>query len=211
MLTVYTFGDSILDCSHYNDKGVDPGRLIVNNHDHLFPEFVGRDLCAATSDDAVTELRAYDGSVIDDLPDQIEDLEVEEPAIALLTIGSNDLISNLLDDEGPGIEQFAQKLKNFLDSLPIRPVLIATVCDPTFGDDSSNVFGDNPALGRENLRRINAILTHFGSAYGAVVDLHAHFLQGQPDWFTNTIDPSLIGASEVRRCFLEAIEANGFV
>jgi acyl-CoA thioesterase I len=211
MLTVYTFGDSILDCSHYNDKGVDPGRLLVNNNDHLFPEFQGRDLCTATHDEAVTELRAYDGSVVDDLFSQVEDLEVEEPSIALVTIGGNDLLSGLLDDEGPGIEEFGQKLKNFLDALPIRPVLIATVYDPTLGDDSLNVFGVDPALGRENLRRINSILTYLGTAYGAVVDLHAHFLQGQPDWFISTIEPSLIGASEVRRCFLEAIEANGFV
>jgi acyl-CoA thioesterase-1 len=211
MLTVYTFGDSILDCSHYNDKGIDPCRLLVNNNEHLFPEFQRRDLFTVTNEDAVTELRAYDGSVVDDLPDQVEDLEVEEPAIALLTIGGSDLFSNLLGDEGPGIEEFAQKLKNFLDALPIRPVLIATIFDSTFGDDSSNVFGDNPTLGRENLKRINAILTYLGGSYGAAVDLHAHFLQGQPDWFSGVIEPSLIGASEVRRCFLEVIEANGFV
>jgi acyl-CoA thioesterase-1 len=211
MLTVYTFGDSILDCSHCNDKGVDPCRLLVNNNDQLFPEFQGRDLFTATNEDAVTELRAYDGSFVDALVEQMEDLEVEEPSIALLTIGSSDLFSNLLEDQGSGIEEFAQKLKNFLDALPIRPVLIATIYDSTFGDDSSNLFGAEPTLGRENLRRINAILTSFGGSYGAVVDLHAHFLQGQPDWFSGVIEPSLVGASEVRRCFLEVIEANGFV
>jgi hypothetical protein len=181
----------------------------VNNHDLLFPEFHGRDLYSK-DEETVTDLRAYDGSVVDDLFSQIEDLEVEGPAIALVTIGGNDLLSGLLNDDGSGMEEFAVKLKNFFDQLPIRPVLVATVYDPTFGDDSRNVFGADPAVGRENLRRINAILTYMGNAYGAVVDLHAHFLQGQEDWFTNLIEPSLIGASEVRRCFLEAIEANGF-
>jgi hypothetical protein len=40
------------------------------------------------------------------------------------------------------------------------------------------------------------------SRYGVLVDLHAHFLTGDPSWFTRTIEPSLRGASEVRRCFL---------
>jgi hypothetical protein len=209
MLTVYTFGDSILDCSHYNHHGVDPGRLLVNNHDQLFPEFRGRDLFSR-DDEAVTDLRAYDGSVVDDLLGQIDELEVDGPAIALLTIGSNDLLNGLFGDEGPGLEDFAQKLKGFLDALPIRPVLVATVFDPTFGDDANEGFGDDPAMARKNLQRVNAILTHFGNAYGAAVDLHGHFLQGEPDWFTSMIEPSLVGASEIRRCFLEAIEAHGF-
>jgi hypothetical protein len=37
---------------------------------------------------------------------------------------------------------------------------------------------------------------------GALVDLHAHFLTGDPSWFAYTIEPSLRGASEARRCFL---------
>lgn len=36
MLSVYTFGDSMLDCGHYNVFGVNPGQLLVHNDDHLF-------------------------------------------------------------------------------------------------------------------------------------------------------------------------------
>ena len=43
--------------------------------------------------------------------------------------------------------------------------------------------------------------------YGALVDLHAHFLTGDPSWFTEIIEPSLVGASEVRRCFLDHVLA----
>ncbi len=43
-LTLYTFGDSILDCGRYNDYGVHPGQLIVRNRDDLFPQFRGQDL-----------------------------------------------------------------------------------------------------------------------------------------------------------------------
>jgi acyl-CoA thioesterase-1 len=209
MLTVYTFGDSILDCAHYNDRGIDPGRLLVTNEDSLFPEFRGRDFFSR----GPTRLdhRASDGSIVEDLPDQTDGLVVEGPSIALLTIGGNDLLSGLLDDRGPGIEGFARMLDRFLQELPIRPILIGSIYDPTFCNDSLNVFGVDPARGRENHRRVNAVLADLATTYGASVDLHRHFLRGRPDWFTRTIEPSLTGASEVRRCFLEAIEAAGYV
>jgi hypothetical protein len=44
MVTLYTFGDSILDCARYNELGVHPGQLLVQNDDRLFPEFQGQDL-----------------------------------------------------------------------------------------------------------------------------------------------------------------------
>ena len=69
----------------------------------------------------------------------------------------------------------------------------------------------DPTRGRENHRRINAVLAECGHAFGAAVDLHAQFLKGQPDWFVRTIEPSLIGASEVRRCFLGALGRFGLI
>jgi acyl-CoA thioesterase-1 len=209
MLTVHTFGDSILDCGHYNPHSVDPGGLLVRNDDRLFPEFFGRDLSARGS--ARLAHHATDGSVVEDLPDQVEGLTVEGPSLALLTIGGNDLLMGLIADPGPGIEGFAAQLEAFLRALPIQPVLIGTVYDPTFGDDALNVFGVDPARGRENHRRINAVLAGLARTFGALVDLHGHFLKGRPDWYVRTIEPSLTGASEVRRCFLEAIEAGGLV
>lgn len=209
MLTVYTFGDSILDCAHYNEQKVDPGHLLVTNDDTLFPEFQGRDL--SSKGPARLEHRAYDGSIVDDLPEQVEDLKVEGPSIALITIGGNDLLLTLLDDRGPGIAEFTRKLDAFLQALPIRPVLLGSVYDPTFGNDALNIFGVDPAWGRENHRRVNAALAELAKKYGVLVDLHKHFLKGKPDWYVRTIEPSLTGASEVRRCFLEAIEAGGFV
>src|SRR4051812_34998426 len=32
-MTLYTFGDSILDCGGYNPNGIDPGQLLVRNDD----------------------------------------------------------------------------------------------------------------------------------------------------------------------------------
>ena len=211
MLTVYTFGDSILDCGHYNDRGVTPGHLLVRNEDRIFPEFRGQDLTRRVGT-VRYEHRAVDGSTVDDLPQQARRLPTDlgGNALALLTIGGNDLITGLLADPGPGIDDFAIDLHAFLRDLPIRPVLIGTVYDPTFGDDARNSTGVSPQLARKNFAKLNERLIALGMSHGASVNLHAHFLRGRPDWLTRTIEPSLIGASEIRRCFWNAIAAAGW-
>ncbi len=202
-LTVYTFGDSILDCERYNTYGVHPGQLIIQNDDRLFPEFRGQDL--QTHRPARLEHRAQDGATVDSLPRQARGLQVTGDAVALLTIGGNDLIRGLIRDQGSGIAAFAEALDRFVRDLPIRPVLIGNVYDPTFGDDSRNFLNVEPQLGRTNQRRMNQTLADIAQRYGTLVDLHGHFLTGDPSWFTATIEPSLRGASEVRRCFLRHI------
>ena len=200
MTTLYTFGDSILDCGRYNEFGVHPGQLLVQNDDRLFPDFKGQALVSRSS--ARLEHRARDGSTVANLPAQVQGLRVEGTAIALITVGGNDLLRGLIQDTGAGITTFASALDTFVQQLPIRPVLLGNVYDPTLGDDSRNFSGVDPAIARKNLQRMNAAIQQIANRYGQFVDLHAHFLQGDPSWFTATIEPSLRGASEVRRAFL---------
>ena len=202
-LTLYTFGDSILDSGWYNDLGLDLGRLLVRNDDELFPEFRGQDLSARGP--VRLEHRAVDGATVDSLPAQARNMTSTEKAVAILTVGGNDLLRGLIIDRGPGIAVFATALDAFLRELPVRPVLLGNVYDPTFGDDALNFTGVDPALARENHRRVNAVIAELASKYGALVDLHTHFLTGDPTWCTHTIEPSLRGTSEVRRCFLPHI------
>jgi hypothetical protein len=108
----------------------------------------------------------------------------------------------LLVDRGPGVAAFAMALDAFLRDLPVRPMLLGNVYDPTFGDDTLNFTGVDSELARENHRRVNSVIAELAGKYGALVDLHAHFLSGDPTWCTHTIEPSLRGTSEVRRCFL---------
>jgi lysophospholipase L1-like esterase len=203
VLTVYTFGDSILDCGRYNEHGVHPGQLIVRNHDRLFPEFRGRDLSARGA--VRLEHRAVDGATVDGLPAQARAISRAGRSVALLTIGGNDLLGGLAADRGAGIKAFESVLDAFLRSLPIRPVLLGTVYDPTFGDDARNFLGVDARIARANHRRVNDVIAALAGRYGRLVDLHAHFLTGDPSWYTRTIEPSLIGASEVRRAFLAVI------
>src|SRR5215212_5556535 len=104
-MLVVTFGDSMLDCGHYNEFGVTPGQLLVRNDDRLFPEFRGQDL--GSRGPARLVHRAQDGGTIANLPAQTRGLVVEGRAVALLTVGGNDLLQGLVLDYGPGINAFA--------------------------------------------------------------------------------------------------------
>jgi acyl-CoA thioesterase-1 len=204
MLTVHTLGDSVLDCGRYNDEGVHPGALLVCNNNQVFPEFSGRDLQARGP--VRLDHRPVDGATVDGLFGQARGLRVQEPALALLTIGGNDLIRGLAGDTGDGIRVFEHKLDEFLKQLPVRPVLMAIVYDPTFGDDTRNFLGIDASIARANHRRVNTVIATLAQQHGGqFIDLHTHFLQGNPSWFTRTIEPSLRGASEVRRMFLAAL------
>jgi hypothetical protein len=203
IFTVFTFGDSILDCARYNAYGVHPGQLIIRNDDRLFPEFSGRDLFSVGP--AQLDHRALDGAVVSSLPRQARGLQVAGPAAALVTIGGNDLLAGLAADRGGGIECFKHRLDAFLHALPVRPVLLGTVYDPTFGDDSRNFLDVDPRIARPNFNRMNRVIKELAPRYGQLIDIHRHFLGGDPSWFTQTIEPSLRGASEVRAAFLPAV------
>jgi hypothetical protein len=202
VFTLFTFGDSVLDCAHYNSYGVTPGALLVKNEDGLFPEFKGQDLSARFP--ARLSHHAQDGGTVESLPGQLRGIRHEEGA-ALVSVGGNDLLRGLLTDPGPGLTAFGEQLTAFLDALPVRPVLLANVYDPTLGDDSRNFTALPVQRARTRHQEMNGLLDSIAPRYGTLVDLHTHFLTGDASWFTSTIEPSLKGASEVRRCFWAAL------
>jgi GDSL-like Lipase/Acylhydrolase family len=200
MFTLCTFGDSILDCGAYNDHGVSPGQLLVRNDDDLFPEFRGRDL--ASLGPARLVHRARDGSTVDDLPAQASGLSISGSAIVLVTVGGNDLLHCIHRKDELDLKRFSAALGRFLSGLGIRPVLVGNVYDPTMGNNARNILPGNPSHLRAQHQALNEAIAEVAAAHGRLVDLHAHFLAGKPDWFVDFIEPSLVGASEIRRCFL---------
>jgi lysophospholipase L1-like esterase len=207
MATLITFGDSILDCGRYNAHGVHPGQLLVRNDDRLFPDFRGNDLQSLRA--VNLDHRAVDGATVRGLASQARGLGAAgPPSVVLLTVGGNDLLQGLAADKGAGMRTFEAELTRFLGGLRGHRVLIGTVYDPTFGDDSRNFLGVDAKVARGNHRRVNAILGAAAARHGALVDLEAHFLRGDPSWFTHTIEPSLRGASEVRRAFWPQVRAS---
>lgn len=205
-MTLFTFGDVILDCARLNPYGVHPGQLLVHNDDKLFPQFRGLDLGAR--EPAALVHRAVDGATVDGLPAQMANLKVPpEECAAIITIGGNDLLCGLAADTGADLKRFAAALDAAVRTLRLRPLPLPlrNVFDPTFGDDSRNFLGVDARIARANHRRVNEFIAQVALRYGALVDLHTHFLRGAPHWFTNTIEPSLIGASEVRGAFLQQL------
>jgi lysophospholipase L1-like esterase len=200
-VTLYTFGDSILDCGWYNEFGINVGQLLVKNDDGLFPEFRGRDL--SSRGQARLVHRAVDGATVGDLARQAAGIVEPGPAIAILTIGGNDILRSLTNLSG--LAKFEDDLARFVRDLRIRPIFLGNVYDPTMGDDANNFLMLPPAAIRAMHARINAAIAAVAERYGHLVDLHAHFLTGDPSWFTQTIEPSLRGASEARRCFLPGV------
>src|SRR3954464_4939837 len=88
--TLYTFGDSILDCGHYNAHGVHPGQLLVHNDDALFPDFRGHDVQSRRPAARLSH-HAVDGATVDGLQRQAQGVHASRgPAVALLTVGGND-------------------------------------------------------------------------------------------------------------------------
>ncbi|HEV8535899.1 MAG TPA: SGNH/GDSL hydrolase family protein [Candidatus Limnocylindria bacterium] len=209
VLTLFTFGDSVLDSGRYNERGLNAGALLARNDDRLFPEFAGRDLSRRWK--VTLEHRALDGHEVTDLMTQLPASPPPAAAVALLSVGGNDILRYLLQPNPDGVRSFERELRRFLAALDVRPVLIANIYDPSFGDDRNNFLGDevDPKVVRENHARVNAVLERAGEASGATVDLHSHFLTGDPSWFAQTIEPSLVGASEIRRCFLGSLEGLG--
>jgi acyl-CoA thioesterase-1 len=193
MLTIFTFGDSILDCSSYNDEGITPGWLLANELSRYTPTRLVH--------------RALDGATSKDLVGQVHNLSIIEhsPSLALVTIGGNDLLQSLLTNEPLDVDRFERRVDEFLKRLPVDRILLGTIYDPTFGNDEASLLGIVPTLGREALQRMNAALGTLGTRYGILVDLHAHFLGGDASWFSHQIEPSAVGAREIARLYLRAL------
>ena len=209
MTTLHTFGDSILDCGSYNEHGVTPGALLVRNDDRLFPEFSGRDLLTLVGGHVRLSHHATNGATSHDLERQIAGAKVAPTDIALVTIGGNDLLQELVGADSPALSEFEDRVAAALSRLRHARLLLGNVYDPSFGDDRRNFLDADPASARRRLGQINGFLRAAAERVGGqLVDLQTHFLDGGPDWFAQVIEPSLVGASEVRRAFLTAWQAD---
>jgi len=210
MTTLHTFGDSILDCGRYNEHGITPGALLVRNDDRLFPEFSGWDLRTLVGAHVRLSHHATDGATSRDLARQIEGARVASGDIALFTIGGNDLLQELVGEDPPALCDFEERVAAALGHLRHARILIGNVYDPSFGDDQRNFLDVDPTPARRRLAEVNAFLAVAAERVGGqLVDLHDHFLRGDAGWYASVIEPSLIGASEVRREFLRAWKPGG--
>lgn len=202
--------------------------LLYRNADERYPEFIGRDLRSRHPGIRYRNL-AEDGATIGDVfGSQVPQLEEsEEPTLLTLSIGGNDLLSAFANRPKPElllriVKDIADGYEFLVESLTkARPnglLLLTTVYDPS--DDTRRipgVFDDAGPLPLESLYelndRIRAVARHTPRV--VVADVYRHFLghgvtvtdADRWYWRKSIIEPSAPGASEIRRVWLDALDA----
>lgn len=210
MRYLYTLGDSVLDCGVYNHLRVTPGDLLFKNCDDIFPEFNQKTVKLVYGNIPIQlKHMAIDGSIVEDLFFQCRDVPFKKDDVALISVGGNDFLRGLYrDPDGQEIEDFINQYGMILSRIP-SVKLIFNIYDPFFGKiDQTQLFppGTNFDLARKNYDNINHKIRFLANRYGILVDLHKHFLTGKETWFVKDIEPSLEGASEIRRVVWDLIE-----
>ncbi len=203
--------------------------LLHTNDDERWPEFAGRDLTTARPDVVFRRLLQEGASIGDLFGEQLAGIEESEArALVTLTAGATEVMSLLV--RRPTAEIVRQAAADIADAYEflvdairrVRPngtLLLATVCDPSDGTavmpgvDAGKKPVPLEALAVMN-DRIRALAAETPGA--RLADLHAHFLghgvAAEPKhrwyWRRSPLEPNAMGASEVRRVWLDALESD---
>ncbi|MFL5575993.1 MAG: SGNH/GDSL hydrolase family protein [Gemmatimonadaceae bacterium] len=203
--------------------------LLVGNDDERWPEFAGRDLRSRFPGIGVTNLAADGATVGEVFADQIPELvERDDAVLVTLTVGGNDLLSAFAVRQGargrdlmPRIVRdithaYELLVADVVRTLPNATLVLTTVYDPSDGTGLvPGLFEDAGALPLEHLAVLNDHIrrTAADTPGARLADVHGHFLGhgvSAPEaeryyWRRSLIEPSALGASEIRRAWLEAI------
>jgi lysophospholipase L1-like esterase len=146
--------------------------------------------------------------------------------LVTLTVGGNDLLSAFANRPaarllGRFVENIVQAydhlLATIVGELPGATLLLTTVYDPTDGTGvAPGLFDGAGPLPLEHLERVNDHVRQMAARVpGArLADVHARFLghgATAPEaeryyWRRSLVEPSALGASEIRRAWLDALE-----
>jgi lysophospholipase L1-like esterase len=207
--------------------GLGAASLLARNDDHVWPEFAGVDLVTRFPGIDCRRL-AVDGATTESvLGAQLDARPPTDPraeAIVSLTAGGNDLLGLIGASDRAGAAGVRTVLRN-LDAilealrrrLPRALLLVANVYDPT--DGTGELEGTR--LRPQEMRWLgdyNAGVARLCGQRGArLVDVYGHFAghgrSARPGerwyWTGSLIEPGLVGASEIRRLWLSALDESG--
>jgi len=204
--------------------------LLHTNDIDRWPDFAGDDLVSRYPGIAMTNL-CIDGATIGDVfSEQLLELPPgETETLMTVTVGGNDLLSAFATHRRKpimasivrDIAQACELLVTELSKLrPRAEILVTTVYDPSDGTGKMpGIFEDAGVLPLEHLDTLNTHIRQLAHRTPGIrlADVHAHFLGHgvtAPDaerwyWRRSLIEPSAQGASEIRRVWLEALDASG--
>jgi lysophospholipase L1-like esterase len=202
--------------------------LLHSNADERWPEFAGNDLVSRWP--GIEALNtAEDGATIGDVfGSQLARLEQSEaPTLLTLSIGGNDLLSAFANRPVPAllgriVEDVAEGYEFLVESLrrarPDSLLILTTIYDPSDGTRKVPGLSDTTGpLPIEALHDMNARIRALAqqTPRTLVADVHARFLghgvtateKDRWYWKRSWIEPSAAGANEIRRAWLDALDA----
>jgi lysophospholipase L1-like esterase len=200
--------------------------LLVRNDDARWPEFTGRDLSSRWPRVAFQNLTSDGATIGDVFGDQLDALEEStEEAIVTVTVGGNDLLSAYSSKPRPTLMErivrdiagaYDAMLDAIADKLPRARLVLTTVYDPS--DRTGMIPGILEDAGKLPLQHLDTLNAHIRRAAstregGLLADVYGHFLGHgatvDPEhrwyWKRSLIEPSALGASEIRRVWLDAL------
>jgi lysophospholipase L1-like esterase len=233
-------GDSMsIDYYPAADLGIDPDEpvgassLLYRNHSEYWPAFEGRDLLSANPNLEFANLTA-DGATTWDLLDS-EFLGHLKPFFArkvllTITLGGNDMLQMLyrLNNSSPSkvtsetsaiVERYTMVLARLKEHLPNSTFILNTIFDPS---DGRGTIPNYPSFADKLpfLHYVNHEISRCAKSEGMLfADVYSHFLghglsspeEGRYFWKTNPIEPSAVGASQLRALWLDALGSSGLL
>jgi lysophospholipase L1-like esterase len=229
-------GDSMsIDLYPALDRGFPPktpigaAALLYRNDDLFWPEFKGKDLLSQNPELRFVNM-SEDGAstweLLDDAFYEVFKSLVKQEILVSITIGGNDALQMLASDNpSPArltsevaaiMDRYEQILSRLRSALPRATMILNTIYDPSDGAGSIPGYPDfSDKL--PFLDFINDKIRGFASDCFIVADIHQRFLghgiKAPQDrryyWSKNLIEPSALGASEIRALWFEVLNANG--
>jgi lysophospholipase L1-like esterase len=221
-----------LDLKHESGAiptGVGAASLLHCNQDEIWPEFFQRDLRNRFKGIRYANF-AIDGATTHDLlkPAFAANLEAFRSGMPLITvtIGGNDILGLIFDrgitekDLSKGmaelVDRYDAALSSLTQVLPKAQLIVTTIYDPSDGTGVLPGFAGDSSFVRF-LIQVNDHIKEWGRRHGApIADVHRHFsghglsleaIDERWFWPPSPIEPSSRGASEIRRLWLDAVDA----
>lgn len=208
--------------------------LLYQNADEQWPELAGDDLVTRFPGIELHNLASDGATIGEVFGFQLPELEAVvaaaggggggEETLVTLTVGGNDLLSAFANRPGARllgrfvddiVQAYDYLVAAIVRELPGATILLTTVYDPTDGTGVAPGLLDGAGpLPLQHLDRVNAHVRELAERTpGArLADVHARFLGHgvtAPEaeryyWRRSLVEPSALGASEIRRVWLEA-------
>ena len=202
--------------------------LFYRNAESHWPDEIGRDLVSRFPGIGFTNLATDAATIGDVFGGQLPELAPrDDPTLITLTVGMHDVLSALANrPRGALLEAIARDVAKAYDALveaigatrPDSLLLLTTVCDPS--DRTGVIPGVLPEAGRLPLSALDALNAHIRRLAAtregaALADAYLHFLghgTTAPDddrwyWRRSPLEPNARGANELRRVWLDAVDA----